>query len=457
MKRKLIDELAAWRTAKHRKPLFLFGARGCGKTFLALEFARSFYEGALYLNFEQHSEKRNRFLHFFEESFHWGLSGIAVDSNSSDLNAADLNSGFTAFLSAVFEIPREYLPNFLVILDEVAAADGLLERFSSVWKEELPFSVMLLSSRALPKEIQTPDYELHRLFPLQFDEFLCAVGSEWYAEVIQGHYQTKHKVPGIVHNELLEHFEDYLLTGGMPAAVNEYLASKSSDNVFEIHQSIFGKILLDISRYYEEGLALRMRQVLSVVPEQLAKPNPKFQYRMLRKGATSSMYEPAINRLTADSVLLSCHSLSDKASFRLFPADVGIYAGMECCVLGFGNTREASADTGQSVQYNVRNSIYFNSSARKAALECYVIQALAARGYQPFFWTSGTHAKIDFVIKKEESDIPVEIKTEERSRSKSLGIYRQENEIAYSVKISSKNFDFTGFSKQIPYYAVFCL
>ena len=76
---------------------------------------------------------------------------------------------------------------------------------------------------------------------------------------------------------------------------------------------------------------------------------------------------------------------------------------------------------------------------------------------QPFFWTSGTHAKIDFVIKKEESDIPVEIKTEERSRSKSLGIYRQENEIAYSVKISSKNFDFTGFSKQIPYYAVFCL
>lgn len=457
MKRKLIDELAAWRTAKRRKPLFLFGVRGSGKTFLALEFARSFYEGALYLNFEQHSEKRNRFLHFFEESFHSGLSGIAADSNSSVLNEVDLSSDFAALLSAVFEIPLEYLPNFLVVLDEAAAANSFLQRFLSVWKEELPFSVMLLSSRALPKEISSPDCELHRLFPLQFDEFLCAVGSEWYAEVIQGHYQTKHKIPGIVHNELLERFEDYLLTGGMPAAVNEYLAAKSPENVFEIHQSIFGKILLDISRYYEEGLALRMRQVLSVVPEQLAKPNPKFQYRMLRKGATSSMYEPAINRLTADSVLLSCHRLSDEASFRLFPADVGIYAGMECCVSGFGSTGESSDNAEQPGQYNVRNGAYFNSGVRKAALECYVMQALAARGYQPFFWTSGTHAKIDFVIKKEGSDIPIEIKTEERSRSKSLGVYRQENKIPYSVKISSKNFDFTGFSKQIPYYAVFCL
>ena len=85
------------------------------------------------------------------------------------------------------------------------------------------------------------------------------------------------------------------------------------------------------------------------------------------------------------------------------------------------------------------------------------MQSLTAKGYCPFFWESNSKASIDFLINTKDGIIPVEIKPEDGSRSKSLSIYRQQHKMLYSMKISPYNFEFSDSVKQIPYYAVFCL
>ena len=94
---------------------------------------------------------------------------------------------------------------------------------------------------------------------------------------------------------------------------------------------------------------------------------------------------------------------------------------------------------------------------RRQLLDCYVMQTLCACGYEPEFWESASQARIDFLIPMEGCEIPVEVKTSENARSKSIGVYRASHEIPYSIKISSHNFDFSGGVRSIPYYAIFCL
>lgn len=439
MKRNLTEHLIKWKSHSIRKPYFLFGLRGCGKTFLALDFAKNFYEGVLYLNFEQESLQKNILMQKL----------ILMESTDSFIEY------FPKILSEVFEVPEEFFPNFLIVFDEIPfnffVENNCFANFFSALKAEYSFSLLLISSHAMPQQISLSEYEIHQLFPFQFDEFLCAVGSEWYAEVIRGHYQTGHKIPAMVHNELSELFKDYITVGGMPTAIHEYLSFDETNNLFEQHQTLLGRIRYDITRYSQEGLALKMQQVLDIVPAQLEKKNPKFQYRLIRKGATFALYQQALEHLISDYILLYCpnninsinisqekiqnsmlfENLKLEDYFRLYPADLGIYLALS-----------------KNFRTEERNKIL---------LDCYVMQSLTAKGYRPFFWESNSKASIDFLINTKDGIIPVEIKPEDGSRSKSLSIYRQQHKILYSIKISPYNFEFSDNVKQIPYYAVFCL
>jgi predicted AAA+ superfamily ATPase len=98
-----------------------------------------------------------------------------------------------------------------------------------------------------------------------------------------------------------------------------------------------------------------------------------------------------------------------------------------------------------------------NEDITKALLENFVAQSLHNKGYQLAFWESDSMAKIDFLIRKDNQFLPIEIHSSDNTRSKSINVFKQKCDFHYAVKISSKNFEFSNQIKYVPYYAVFCL
>ncbi len=393
--------------------LFLSGVRGCGKTYLAMDFAKSFFEGILYLNFEQKN-----------------LQSLALLAELEKIYSLD---GLSQCICRLFDVPPEYLGNFLIVLDEVCEEDALWDFLLSVSEEPVDFYIIAISSR-MPAHLE--QRARLNLYPMAFDEFLAATGQEWYSEVIQGHFKTGHRIPGIVHEELVDRFDDYLCTGGMPAAINEYLCFETTDNLPEVHQRYLGHVLYDITKHHKEGEALKMRQVLEVIPAQLAKENQKFQYRQIRKGATGALYQDAIGHLLRAQWIHICRRQGKEDAFKIFPSDISfLYALM-----------------GKGILPKEKDRPF-----HRLLLDCYVMQTFAACGYRPEFWESPSQARIDFLVEIDGVWIPAEVKTAENTRSKSIGVYRATHEVPYSLKISYHNFDFSNGVHSIPYYAIFCL
>lgn len=447
MKRNAIKKLIIWKESKDHKPVLITGVKGVGKTYLALDFAKSFYEGNLYINFENNASIRDF---------------IIKRAEDKDVNLMSL-------LCEYYQIPEELAGNLLFILDEiqvcteavrlltqyVKAYSGkpvLRNREDHLLQERIP--VIILSSQADLRFAEESEYHQIHLTPMGFDEFLCASGQEWYAEVIKAHFQTNRKIPQIVHTELLTLFEDYLLVGGMPAAVNEYINADSSYNVSEIHHVLYNNIYMNASRLFSEGEALKIHQVLNVLVEQLIKENKKFQFRVIRKGATYTMFKDAIEYLTTQGYLLRCNKVSnidlsedksrknrlsseDNSQFKLYLEDVGILNSL--------------------IEKNVVHNETTEELIRKTLIENYTLQALHANGFSPRFWESSSQAKVEFIIDTKEGIVPIETKTSDTSRSKSISVFKNQYEIPYSIRISSKNYEYSNGVKNIPYYAIFCL
>jgi predicted AAA+ superfamily ATPase len=199
--------------------------------------------------------------------------------------------------------------------------------------------------------------------------------------------------------------------------------------------------------HHKDSEALKISQVMNVMTEQLMKENKKFHYRLIRKGATFAVYKDAIDYLVKNSCLYKCskntyeemNQSSDEASlqFKLYLPDVGIL-----------NSLLRRSDTFVSLSESIIS---------KTLLENYLMQSLTARGHVPCFWESQSLAKIDFVIQTEQGIIPIEAKTDEMTRSKSIGVFKTTHETPYSIRVSTKNFEFSNQIKNIPFYAVFCL
>ena len=429
MKRKIIDLLIEWKdnviNQKERKPILLTGAKGVGKTFLAYDFAKSFFEHITYLNFEQDKSLSTSLLRYFpskkEEPLH---------------------------------------NNRILILDEILSSAEMVSSILHLQASGAFPYILAISSSPIPKE-HRQRFQTLPIDPMEFDEFLIATGDEWYIEAITNHFNSDKKIPDIVHKELLTLFHLYLQIGGMPAAINEYINMSSLINVPEQHQNLIGSYHDFIVRDNPESDALKMNQVFDCIPLQLLKTNKKFQYKLIRKGTTHAMYQGAIQKLNERSYTIPCRKicseeLSDSnaffsgdsaedasnMNFKLYLADTGLlYTKL---TEEIGKDRHAADEK-------------LSTNRKKALLENYMAQALQARGYPFAFWESDSTAKIDFIIPKEGHLLPIEIHCSDNTRSKSISVFRQKCDIPYAVKISSRNFDYFNQIKYIPYYAAFCI
>jgi len=196
--------------------------------------------------------------------------------------------------------------------------------------------------------------------------------------------------------------------------------------------------------------SVKIRAAYQSIPNQLAKNNKKFQYKVVSKGGNASMFGNAIDWLGFAGIVLKCQKIeqgimpiavySDLSSFKLYMGDVGFL----------------TMKSGIAHQ-TIISSLEIDNTFLGAVAENYVAQSLITKNYPLYYWESSGIAEIDFVIQQEDKIIPIEVKAGKRVKSKSLYYFREKYSTKESIRIFVKNFGFENSVKSIPLYSLFCL
>lgn len=361
MRRKLLEQLILWKENTKAPPFLMMGARCVGKTYLALDFAANHYQWKAYLN----TEHNPGVLRLFdgEEPGQWKErieAQYKVDVAQKDV---------------------------LLILDEIR--EPILFLKAQQLKREFPGAqILMISSYALRKEVAA-FFNSRTLHPMDFEEFLDAMGSDWYIPTIHDHFYNQKPLPDIVHRELLRMLDRYLVVGGMPEAVLAFVQSKSVLDVPEIHKRILASLEYDLSdQLGQEGLLGKCLSVYSTMDLQMAKKNKRFQCSLIRKGTTFASYQGALDALYRFYMLYDLPSLTmDELSPRLFFTDVGM-------LLSMTNRRN-----------RLKNAEQYREFA-DSLLQNFVMENLLEIRESLSYWESDRSARVDFVLSKGQGGLP---------------------------------------------------
>ena len=422
--------LREWKESKNRMPLLLDGARQVGKTYTALTFGKENYKNTAYFNMEDSSEIQK----IFERDFN-------TERLIRELSA---KSGQTIF-------PQDTL----IIFDEIQACERALTSLKYFCENAPEYHVIAAGSLlgvALKRERYSfPVGKVNRLtlYPLDFEEFLWACSKEALADMIKDSYQDF--LPLSLHDTALDVYREYLVTGGMPQAVNSYVETKDFNFVLAVQKALNDAYIADMAKYAEPKETVKIIAAWRSIPAQLAKENRKFQYKVIKSGARAYEYEMPLQWLESAGMINRCIKVSegkfpltayaDNDSFKIYMADTGLLCSKF------------------DISPNVVLAGGHEMDGFKGALtENYIMQSLVTNGIQAYYWAVQQRAELDFVFQDSRGNIiPLEGKAADSVRSKSLNTFMKRYDCPYSVRVSAKNFGFENNIKSVPLYALFCL
>jgi predicted AAA+ superfamily ATPase len=431
MKRKITDSLIDWKNSEERKPLIVNGARQVGKTYILEEFGKENFENVVYLNME--------------------IEGAVHSFIEKELSPHKI----IQFIESIKQ--QEIIPQkTLIFFDEIQASERALTSLK-YFCEQTPEYYVVAAGSLLGVAINREKYsfpvgkvnELH-MFPLDFEEFLWALGYEKLAEEIRSHYAGNEAMPEALHSVALELYQKYFIIGGMPAAVKIFIATNSFLKVQTIQNNILNEYIADMAKYSDASTSVKIRACYDSVPAQLAKENAKFQYKIVQRGGTATIFGEAIEWLNLSSITLKCQRLEhgfipinaymDLVNFKLYMGDIGILTLRS----------EVPLQT-------ILTTIETDNTFLGAMTENYVAQCFKSKNYRLAYWQSEGKAEVDFVLQIDGKIVPVEVKKGRRNRAKSLGVFMEKYKSEYAIRISKKNFGFENNIKSVPLYAVFCI
>ena len=426
MQRFAMKALIDWKEKKNRKPLIIMGARQVGKTWLMKEFGKQCYAKTAYISF--YNNKRMK--EVFESDF--------------DIQRIIMNLNIESGVSITPE-------DTLIILDEIQEAPKVLESLKYFCEDASEYHVVAAGSLlgvAIHEGVSYPvgKVDLLDLYPLNFREFLCAVGEEELSKALS----TKDY-------ELIDNFSDkylfwlknYYYTGGMPAVVDFFREQKDYAEVRAIQKDIVRQYQGDFGKHVDARDLPRIRMVWESIPMQLAKENKKFFFGQIKKGARSNEFEIAIqwlldcgliykvNRVNEPHVPLAAYK--NLSAYKLFMLDVGL----------LGALSELDAES-----ILEGNDIFIEFKG--ALTEQYVLQQIVSdTPYTPFYYgTEKATFEQDFLVQMGKTVVPIEVKAETNVRSQSLRAFCEKYKSEAAVRFSTQKYMDQGWMKNIPLYAV---
>jgi predicted AAA+ superfamily ATPase len=435
MKRAITQELINWKQQTRRMPLLLYGARQVGKTHVLREFGAEHYKNVAYVNLE-------------------------TDQTAAEWFDGNIEPARIVMLLEAHTQERIVPEDTLIIFDEVQSCERALTSLK-YFNENAPQYHIAAAGSLLGVAIKRERFSFpvgnvdsKTLHPLTFEEFLWSQGDYRLADVIKNSFATNEPLPLSLHIKAMELYRIYLIVGGMPASVLEFTKEHSLVVVPDVQNRIMNDYIADMAKYATDNEAIRIRAAYNSIPEQLAKDNKKFQYKIVQKGGSSSIFGVAIDWLETAKVVSKCYNLTtpevplavykDLTSFKLYMSDTGLLT------MKSGTPQSLLLSSGAS-----------ESRFIGAIAENYVAQQFAYHGKNLLYWKSdsksGGQAEIDFVLQDETNVVPVEVKAGENVTSRSLSVFVKKYNPPYAIRISGKNFGFENGIKSVPLYAAWCV
>lgn len=424
MKRQILTKLQQWKRDKSRQPLILKGARQVGKTYILKEFGSLDYNNVAYFNFESSPQLHDLF--------------------SGSLNPADI------IKILAIELSMEIMPEkTLIIFDEIQECPAALNSLKYFNESANEYHICAAGSLlgvtlANNKGFPVGKVDFLNLYPLSFDEFLQAKGDENLIQFMDNLVKIE-PLPGILHEKLLKLFREYIYTGGMPAAVLNYIENEDINSIRTVQKNILDSYRLDFAKHAPASVIMKINQVWDVIPSQLAKENKKFIYSVIRQGARSQEFEVALQWLVEAGLIHKVYNTStpklplsayiNHAIFKIYLADTGLLGAM-------------SGLSAKTIIYG--NDIF--QEFQGALIENYIAQELARQGHGAFYWTSSGQAELDFVLQLNDEIYPIEVKSGTSTKKKSLITYTQKYEPGLAIRTSPMNLKLDGRILNCPLY-----
>ena len=411
LKRKIYDELVAWKNNSNGSTAVMIdGARRVGKSFIAEEFAKKEYKSYILIDFGRASKD---VLDLFE-----------YDISNLDLFFAKLS----AFYSTVLHMRES-----LIIFDEVQQyprARQMIKYLVEDGRYDYLETGSLIRLKKNVQDIIIPSEEDHiEMFPLDFEEFLWALGDEATYPLIRQCFEAKAPLGEALHRKVMNDFRQYILVGGMPQSVLAYVNEKNFKASDAAKRRIL-KLYRDDVAKFAEGYEDKVFAVFDGIPGQLSKKEKKYTLSSLDKQARFRTYEDSFVWLNEAMVVNACFNASDPHIGLALSAD---HATQKCYM----------ADTGLLVTHTFKDQKYTDNELYRAILldrlninegmlmENVVAQMLRIRRERLYFYSRSdnlhreNHMEIDFLIAEGKKISPVEVKSGDYRSHASLDKFRK--------------------------------
>ncbi|MGN0893408.1 MAG: ATP-binding protein [Succinivibrio sp.] len=380
--RHLYNQLLDWKKKQKRVALCIFGARQVGKTTLVRNFAKDNYRTFIEINFALEPDLKKCFDH--------------------SLSADSIISNLTAFFAK--EFPAHETLIFFDEIQECPKARTAIKALVEDGRFDYIESGSLLGARIKEVPSLPVGFEEHlTMYPLDLEEYALALGVEQkIINRLKASFEELTPVNQVLHETFLKIFYSYMVVGGMPAVVDEYIRSRDIAKVLNVQRQILDMYRQDISKYAYTGKD-RIHAIFDAIPSELEAKNRRFVLTDLNKYARMTRFENSFLWLYDAGVANPCFNvtqcthplkLNEKRNvFKLFLSDTGLLGG--CC-----------EDNIQFPLFNGDMGVNLGG-----VLENMIAQQLKANGFALHYYDSLKIGEIDFIVEKDSQIIPIEVKS----------------------------------------------
>lgn len=421
-----MQQLVDWKSRNGRKPLIVNGARQVGKTWVLREFAKRHYAKEAYIVCRKNE--------LVEQLFSQDFDVDRILRGLRALSGVDITPGDT-----------------LVILDEVQEIPEAVEALKYFCEAAPEYHIAVAGSLlgiSIHADVSYPVGKVNEVYvhPMNFEEFLMAKGEEEACRLLN---ERDFETTNLLHEKYVDLLRQYYYVGGMPEAVQRYVADGALAEVRRIQREILTGYERDFSKHAPAEQLERIRLVWRSIPSQLFKDNKKFIYGALRKGARAKDFEIAIQWLIDAGLLLRVPRCSkpalplaiyeDFSAFKLYLFDVGLLGAMAAT---------------EPAQVLISNRVF--AEYKGGMTEDFVLQQLTSRGIAPIYYhsTDNSRLELDFVIQHDCRVLPIEVKAEGNVRANSLTALMRSDPDMKAVRLSMLPYREQGQLYCVPLYAV---